>query len=73
LAVNGQVALYTLVVRKPEHEIGPPPPLVATVTAADLVDVPETLLAVAVNVVVAVTDPLTCCVAPAAKPPVHAG
>jgi hypothetical protein len=37
-----------------------------------LVTLPPALLAVAVNVVVAVTEPLTCCVvAFAAKPPVH--
>jgi hypothetical protein len=45
---------------------------VATVTVADLLALPPPLLAVAENVVVVVTDPLTCCVfAPAAKPPVH--
>jgi hypothetical protein len=71
-ALVGQAAVYTLVFRKPVHAIGPPPPLVATVTVAVLVDVPPPLLAVAVNVVEAVRDPPTCCVfAPAAKPPVH--
>jgi hypothetical protein len=70
--VNGQVAVYTLVFKKPAHEIGPPPPPVATVTLVVLLDEPPALLAVAVNVVVAVTVPLTCCVfAPPAKPPVH--
>jgi hypothetical protein len=45
---------------------------VATVTVALLVTLPPALLAVAENVVVAVTFPLTCCeVEFAAKPPVH--